>query len=130
MEVTTSIRGHMYTKKCVSKTIIRWECSQCKTQSCKGAVITDSVVQTFIRTLRWLRVLCASTSLDNLPARGYVAIPSNSMTDCTTFATSRVLKRRYQTHCRFSDIVSVLSNFVGILEVYRRIYTEEVLCHV
>ena len=43
------LEGHMYTKKGINKTTIRRECSQRRTRSCKGAVVTDSVIQTVIK---------------------------------------------------------------------------------
>ena len=45
MEITTSIRGGQklcfeYTKKETNKKTLRWECSQRRSGSCKGAVVT------------------------------------------------------------------------------------------
>ena len=39
---------HTHTKKCINKSAIRWECSQRRSQSCKGALVTDLQVIIFI----------------------------------------------------------------------------------
>ncbi len=36
--------GYIYTKKAVSKSTIRWECSQRALKYCKGAMTTDTQV--------------------------------------------------------------------------------------
>jgi len=40
--------GYSYTRKAEKKNRIRWECSQRKTENCKGAVTTSLTVRVYI----------------------------------------------------------------------------------
>ncbi|XP_041372748.1 uncharacterized protein LOC121386019 [Gigantopelta aegis] len=102
MEMITSNRGcpklcyegHSYTKNGTNKTTLRWECSQRRTRSCKGAVVTDLQVENVLRVTNHshdadVASVQANKLKENLKAKAATTrgTPGQLISDTTLFTT-------------------------------------------